>query len=213
MKQHSSDRRGGGGDHPRSAGQTTPLSRLLKQIEKIASSPDPTLRGLAHAAGLDPERDFTGLYLNGLPLADQDITGFNFSGSDLRGTGVERAHGKASCRFDGALFDGPSLDPKVISFNKHLRDGSYLQSESSLREALARPVRQYDVISFTTLIRRAPSEERAAHWFEEMPKAGVAPNVHTFATLMNKSPSEERAAHWFEEMRKAGVAPDDPSGR
>ncbi len=185
-----------------------PLGRLMTQIASIASTPDCTLLGLARAAGLEPARDFRNITLNGLPLADEDVSGFDFSGSDLRGTGIERARGRNRCRFDDAVFDGPSCDPKVISFNKTLRDASFGRCEQLMTEALEREERGYDVISFTTAIRKSPNLERAAHWFDAMQKAGVAPNDVTFNTLISKSATEERAAHWFDAMQKAGVAPD-----
>jgi pentatricopeptide repeat protein len=175
---------------------------------RVASARDVTLRGLTEAAGLDPKRDFAGMSLNGLPLEQEDVSGFDFSGSDLRGTGVERARGIHECHFVGAVFDGPSLDPGVWAFNKRLKQAEFNESERLLRDAAARSTRQYDVVSYTTLIKRSPTQERAAHWYEEMRKAGVAPNEVTYNTLISKSGSEERAAHWYEEMRKAGVAPD-----
>ena len=101
------------------------LTTLLQQIEKILTTEDVSVKGLANAAGLDPTRDFRGIYLNGLPLADQEIGGFDFSGSDLRNTGVERAKRNRTTVFDNAIFDGPSLDHHVISFNKRLRDISF----------------------------------------------------------------------------------------
>jgi pentacotripeptide repeat protein len=192
---------------PKSTGATT-LGRLLGQVVRVASARDVTFRGLTEAAGLDPKRDFAGISLNGLPLEQEDVSGFDFSGSDLRGTGVERARGLDGCRFAGAVFDGPSLDPEVWAFNKRLNRAEFRESEGLLRDAVARSSIRYDVVSYTTLIRRSPTQERAAHWYEEMRAAGVAPNVVTFNTLIGKSGSEERAAHWYEEMRAAGVAPD-----
>ena len=177
------------------SGGATPLGRLFVQVARVASSPDATLRGLTEAAGLDPTRDFAGIALNGLPLAQQDVSGFDFSGSDLRGTGVEQARGTDRCHFAGAVFDGPSLDPEVRTFNKRLKQAEFIESERLLRDAAEKSSRRYDVVSYTTLIKRSPTHERAAHWYEAMRAAGVAPDVHTFSTLMNKSGSEECAAY------------------
>ena len=179
----------------RTSAAATSLGRLLGQVARVASSRDATLRGLTEAAGLDPTRDFAGISLNGLPLAQEDVSGFDFSGSDLRGTGVEQARGVRDCRFAGAVFDGPSLDPEVWAFNKRLKQAEFIEGERLLRDAAERSSRRYDVVSYTTLIRRSPTHERAAHWYEAMLAAGVAPNDVTFNTLISKSGSEERAAH------------------
>jgi hypothetical protein len=161
---------------------TSPLGGLLRKIESVLAAEDSSVKGLAKAAGLDPKRDFRGIYLNGLPLADQDISGFDFSGSDLRNTGVERAKRDASTLFENTIFDGPSLDRRVISFNRRLRDIPFSELESELNKAIQAGQRQFDVISFTTAIRRSPRIGRAEHWYEEMKRAGVAPNDVTFNT-------------------------------
>ena len=189
--------------------QTTRLADLLRKIERILTTDDISVKSLADAGGLDPKRDFRGIFLNGLPLADQDIRGFDFSGSDLRNTGVERAKRDHTTKLEYAIFDGPSLDPQVISFNRRLRDIPFSELELELNNAMRSGQRRFDVISFTTAIRRANGSMGAAHWYEEMKNAGVTPDGVTFNSLINKSPTEERAAHWYEEMKKAGVAPDD----
>ena len=97
---------------------------------------------------------------------------------------------------------------RVIAFNRRLRDIPFHEMEEKLTELLNIGRRQFDVISFTTVIRRAPNAARAAHWYEEMQKAGVAPDVTTFSTLIDKTADEKGAARWYEEMQKAGVAPD-----
>jgi hypothetical protein len=189
--------------------QSSNLASLLRKIERILTTDDASFKGLADAAGLDPSRDFRGIYLNGIPLADQNLSGFDFSASDLRNTGVERAKRDRTTIFDSAIFDGPSLDPHVIAFNQRLKGMRFPELEAELTRAIESGQRKFDVISFTTAIRRAPNAARAARWYEEMQKAGVAPNAVTFNTLISKSESAERAARWYEEMQKAGVAPND----
>jgi pentatricopeptide repeat protein len=189
------------------------LTTLLRRIENILTTEDVSFKGLATAAGLDPTRDFRGVYLNGVPLADQDLRGFDFSGSDLRNTGIERARRDRSTILELAIFDGPSLDPAVITFNNRLRNLRFSEIETELTRLIEGGQRRFDVISFTTAIKKAPSLVKAAYWYEEMRKAGVAPNEVTFSTLISKAGSEERAAYWYEEMRKAGVAPDDVTGK
>ncbi|HEX8166048.1 MAG TPA: hypothetical protein VF601_09705 [Beijerinckiaceae bacterium] len=193
-----------GGGHQRHSD----LAGLLHRIERILTTEDASVKGLASAAGLDPKRDFRGIYLNGVPLVEQDLRGFDFSGSDLRNTGVERAKRDRTTIFDSAIFDGPSLDPNVIGFNQRLKGMRFVEIETELGKAVASGRRRFDVISFTTAIRKAPNADRAARWYEEMLKAGVAPDVVTFSTLIGKAGSEERAARWYEEMLKAGVAPN-----
>ena len=188
------------------------LASLLHRIERILTTEDPSIKGLASAAGLNPKRDFRGIYLNGVPLVEQDLRGFDFSGSDLRNTGVERAKRDQTTIFDSAIFDGPSLDPNVIGFNQRLKGMRFAEIEMEMSKAVASGRRRFDVISFTTAIRKAPNADRAAHWYAEMLKAGVAPDVFIFSTLIDKAGSEERAAHWYEEMLKAGVAPNEVTG-
>ena len=185
------------------------LASLFRKIENILTTEDVSFKGLSNAAGLDPSRDFREIYLNGVPLSDQDLRGFDFSGSDLRNTGIERARRDRSTILELAIFDGPSLDRSVIAFNDRLRKMHYEQVAAELSRLIEAGQRRYDVISFTTAIRKAPNLSKAAYWYEEMRKAGVAPNEVTFSTLISKAASEDRAAYWYEEMRKAGVAPDD----
>ena len=62
-----------------------------------------------------------------------------------------------------------------------------------------------DVVSYSTLISKAPSYEEAERWFEEMKAAGVAPNVVSFSTLISKAPGYEEAKEWVDEMAVAGL--------
>src|SRR5438105_15696035 len=191
-----------------STGDTSDLASLLRQIQNVLVTEDASFKGLASAAGLDPKRDFRGIYLNGVPLAEQDLRGFDFSNSDLRNTGVERARHDGSTIFDSAVFDGPSLDPSIIAFNRRLKGMPFTAIEPELATAISSGQRKFDVVSLTTAIGKAPNLDRAVHWYDRMKEIGVTPNVFTFSALINKSANEERAAHWYAEMREAGVAPN-----
>lgn len=156
---------------------------LLRKVHDILATDDASFRGLTKAAGLDPRRDFRGIYLNGVPLTEQDISGFDFSGSDLRGTGVEKAKRDRTTVFDSAIFDGPSLDPGVIGFNQQLRTKRFSEIETELTKAIASGRRKFDVISFTTIIKKAPNLALATHWYGEMVRAGVKPDDITRSAL------------------------------
>lgn len=127
---------------------TNNLTTLLRKIENILTTEDVSFKGLASAAGLDVTRDFRGVYLNGVPLADQDLRGFDFSGSDLRNTDIERAKRDRSTILELAIFDGPSLDPSVIAFNDRLRKMRYEQVAAELSRLIEAGQRRYDVIRF-----------------------------------------------------------------
>ena len=186
----------------------TPMEAALRRIDDIVSSDKTSFRDLAADAGLDPRHDFRNVQLNGVPLADQDIRGFDFSGADLRHTGVERARRDHTTRFEGALFSGPSLDPDVIAFNQRLRDLRFADAENEVRRRL-KSDRVVDVIGFSTLIKKAPDDARRAHWLGEMERLGVAPNVVTFTTLIKLSADANGALHWLRAMRAAGVEPNE----
>ena len=67
-------------------------TRDLARVADVASSPsDANFATLAARGGLDPASDFIGCDFRGWSLADQDLRGFNFTGADLRHTGIERA--------------------------------------------------------------------------------------------------------------------------
>ena len=51
----------------------TDLGSLLRRVENILTAEDASFVGLTRAAGLDPKQDFRNIYLNGIPLADQDL--------------------------------------------------------------------------------------------------------------------------------------------
>ena len=89
-----------------------------------------------------------------MPLSEQDLNGFDFSGSDLRNTGVERAKGDSKTVFSGAIFDGPSLDPAVINFNRQLKEMRFSEVWNNFEKALNREPRCFDVISFTTVLAK-----------------------------------------------------------
>jgi hypothetical protein len=81
-----------------------PLWRILAAID---DEPTGEFRKLVETAKLNPKTDFRNACLTGLPLKDADISEFDFSGSDLRGTGLR--HTKRS---DGAIISNETkLDP------------------------------------------------------------------------------------------------------
>ena len=188
--------------------RSSDLAHLLRKIERVLTTEDPSFKGLANAAGLEPKTDFRGIYLNNIPLADQDLSGFDFSGADLRNTGIERARYDKSTKFDLAIFDGPSLDPNVTAFNRRLRMLPYLRIEAELVKVITSGQRKYDVISFSTAIKKAPDANSAARWYEEMKRVGIVPNVFVFTSLIHKATSEDGARYWYDEMKKAGVTPN-----
>jgi hypothetical protein len=192
---------------PPPASPSHPLAQALRRIDALLSSDKTGFRELVEEAGLAPDRDFRGVELNGVPLTGEDIRGFDFTGADLRDTGVQSARFDRTTRFDGALFNGKSLDPEVIDFNHSLRDLRFAEAEKAVRRRLdARRV--VDVVGFSTMIAKAPDIERAEGWFAEMRRKEVDPNEFTYSALIKKSPDEPRAAHWFAQMQAQGVAPN-----
>jgi Pentatricopeptide repeat domain len=181
---------------------------LWSQIERILISEDASFPALVKAAGLDPARDFKGIYLNGLPLSGEDVSGFDFSYSDLSGTGIRDARKNLKTKFTGAFSDGLSLDPEVIAFNRNLRSLNYNEIAKRISDALGQGRLRLDVISFSTVIKRSPGEDERNFWYQEMLKAGVTPNVVTFSTLIDKAGSEELRTRWYEAMVAAGVTPN-----
>lgn len=186
-----------------------PIARMLETIRDVLDAETGEFRALAKAAALDPKVDFRNVELNGVPLADQDLSGFDFTGADLRDTGVERAKYNASTIFASARFSGRSLDPRVQAFNQKLRSLPFDGVEAALNDKLQnRRFADIDVASFTAAIRKAPDEKRARHWFGQMVSIGVRPDVIAFSALIAKAASEQRAAEWYDEMRHAGVTPN-----
>ena len=176
-----------------------PLKSLFRGIVSVLDAKDASFAGLTVAAGLDPARDFRNITLNGVPLEGQELSGYDFSGSDLRGTGIEKNDRKKLLRdnrFDGALNDGPSLDPHVMSFNQRLKALAYRDAENLMRDVLSGSSPRCDVISFTTLIKKSPSEKMAEHWFGEMTKAKIDPDVITYNTLVQKAVDGARREYW-----------------
>lgn len=57
---------------------------LISEIESVLSSDIDDFEQLARSAGLDPEKDFQGIFLKGIDLSGCDLRAFDFSGSDLR---------------------------------------------------------------------------------------------------------------------------------
>src|SRR5262245_60780151 len=82
-----------------------------KQIRAILAAIDAEPTGefseLVKAAQFDPKADFRHAFLVGISLEDADISGFDFSGSDLRGTGLRYA-----AKWEGVIISTDTvLDP------------------------------------------------------------------------------------------------------
>lgn len=184
------------------------LVNLLEEIESLMTAEDASIKGLAKAAGLDPARDFQGIYLQGMPLAEQDVDGFDFSESDLSDTGIENAKNIRRAKFNYTIFSGRSLDPRVIEFNRKLKDMPFRQVENELRSKIEAGVRLYDVITFTTTITKAPDYARAKSWYEQMRHQGIRPDQKVFNGLISKAPPAE-TSFWLEQMKKEGVSPSE----
>lgn len=84
------------------------LTLNVAAAQAVLECPEPGLRQLVIAGGLDPKRDFRGADLRGWPLAGEDVRGFDFTGADLRGTGIEDAIMDKTTKLKGA-----KLDPKA----------------------------------------------------------------------------------------------------
>ena len=63
----------------------------LGDIAAVMGTADLTLRALIEAGKLDPKKDFQRGSFCGMPLHGQDVRGFDFTGADLRETGIENA--------------------------------------------------------------------------------------------------------------------------
>lgn len=64
---------------------------LEEDLRAIDNAPVARFDLLAKAGRLDPRVDFRNARLAGVPLAEADLRGFDFTGSDLRGTMLRRA--------------------------------------------------------------------------------------------------------------------------
>jgi hypothetical protein len=84
-------------------------SRTLNDdLAKLYSEPSELFHDLVAAAGLDPRVDFRDRDLRGMQFAGANLSGFDFSRSDLRGTAV-----RASKGFDGRTdLTEARLDPE-----------------------------------------------------------------------------------------------------
>jgi hypothetical protein len=71
---------------------------IWKLFDAIEAEPTGEFRKLVEAAELDPKVDFRHVHLVNFPLRGADVSGFDFSASDLRGTGL-----RFVARFDGAI--------------------------------------------------------------------------------------------------------------
>jgi len=67
---------------------------------------------------------------------------------------------------------------------------------------------QPDVVTYSTLIAKAPDYEAAKSWVEAMEEEGIQPDVVTYSTLIAKAPNYEAAKSWVEAMEEEGIQPD-----
>ncbi|MCH8086630.1 MAG: hypothetical protein IIC81_02135, partial [Chloroflexi bacterium] len=75
-------------------------------------------------------------------------------------------------------------------------------------EAMRREGIQPDVVTYNTLISKAPSYETAEAWVETMRREGIQPNVVTYNTLISKAPDYPTAMGLLETMRDEGIQPN-----
>jgi tetratricopeptide (TPR) repeat protein len=85
--------------------------------------------------------------------------------------------------------------------------GRYDAAEASVEKMVEEGVRPA-VVTYNTLIDKAPDYETAKSWLETMRKEGVQPDVVTYNTLIAQAPDYETAKSWLETMREEGVQPD-----
>ncbi len=64
-----------------------------------------------------------------------------------------------------------------------------------------------NVVTYSSLISKAPYYDIAESWLETMRKKGVQPNVVTYNTLISKAPDYETAREWLGAMRQEGITP------
>ena len=65
-----------------------------------------------------------------------------------------------------------------------------------------------DVVTYSTLIDKAPDYDTARTWLEKMTAEGIQPNVVTHNTLIAKAPDYDTARTWFEKMTAEGIQPN-----
>jgi len=65
-----------------------------------------------------------------------------------------------------------------------------------------------DVVTYTTLINKAPDYDVAEDWVKVMRKERIQPDVVTYTTLIDKAPDYDVAEDWVKVMRKERIQPD-----
>ncbi len=78
---------------------------LEARLAALYAESDVRFHALVRAAGLRPTEDFRDRDLRALNFLDAELEGFDFSGSDLRGTGLRFAHLGLSTKLDRVLLD------------------------------------------------------------------------------------------------------------
>ncbi|MCH8090158.1 MAG: tetratricopeptide repeat protein [Chloroflexi bacterium] len=64
------------------------------------------------------------------------------------------------------------------------------------------------MVTYSTLISKAPDYDTAKEWVEIMRGEGIQPNVVTYNTLISKAPDYDTAKEWVETMRGEGIQPN-----
>ena len=67
---------------------------------------------------------------------------------------------------------------------------------------------QPNVVTYTTLINKAPDYETTKGLLTKMQEGGIQPNVVTYNTLINKAPDYGTAKDLITTMKEAGIQPD-----
>lgn len=85
-----------------------------KRIAAVLATNERDFATLVRIAGLNPGSDFRGRDLRGWPLADEDVRGFDFTGSDLRSTGIESSLRDATTILTDAKLDRSRKRVKMV---------------------------------------------------------------------------------------------------
>jgi hypothetical protein len=85
-----------------------------ERIAEVLLTQERGFSTLVRMAGLNPASDFRGRDLRGWPLADEDVRGFDFTGSDLRSTGIENSLQDATTILTDAKLDRPRKRAKKV---------------------------------------------------------------------------------------------------
>lgn len=91
---------------------TSSLASLMPVIARVAHAESGSFAELASIAGLDPATSFRGADLQRVDFGMDDLTGFDFSGADLRDADLSRVTGLDLAMLAAADLRGAKLPPK-----------------------------------------------------------------------------------------------------